>query len=390
MRRVYIGVCGIGLGHASRCKAIVDRLLADGNYVSLSSYGDSIPYFASLGLPVNRSPEVGYGLGHDGSVSIKATINRNILLPLRVLNQTAIEARMIDEFQPDVVLSDSRASTILAARMLGIPSVLLLNQYNVIVRSSRWWRLAELTESASSVIELIWDSSDKLIISDYPPPYTVSETNLMLRRRAEAKAAFSGPLLERRPSDYPPQEELKERLGFDPSEPLILILSTGPLIERRVFAELMQRSLVGLSGYQVVMTLGRPGGDRWERRGDHLLMDWSRDDYELLAASDVVVTRAGQSTLTKALAYGKPLVVVPIPRHTEQESNADSLVSKGVAVPLREAEVSPRSLRDAVRTALDSIDDSALSAYRALASELRGVGLVVDALMEAAGRGEAA
>ena len=54
---------------------------------------------------------------------------------------------------------------------------------------------------------------------------------------------------------------------------------------------------------------------------------------DLLAASDVVVTRAGMGVLTELAALGKPMVIVPIPG-THQEDNARYFAKKGGAVVL--------------------------------------------------------
>jgi len=381
MDRIHMGICGIGLGHASRSLVIAERLLSMGYELSISTYGDAVEFFTSQGFPINRVPSLSYGLGPDGAFSFRATLLKNVLLPLRVAAQVSAELRILDETRPAAVFSDTRASTVLAAKLMGLPVALLLNQFYVLVRSERWRRLAEITEAASSIVGHVWSMSERILISDYQPPLTVSEENLRLPKSLEDRAVYVGPVMSRTPRDYPERTELKEELGYDPEEPLILIQATGPRAERERFVERVSEALPSLSDLQVVFTRGRPGGGYSSRVGKLWVVDWVRDEYRLLAASDIVVCRAGQSLLTKALAFGCRLVVVPIPRHSEQESNAMSLMSKGAAVVLREDALSAETLRSAISQANDSLSVGVLSRYVEEAERLGGAGEVVRQLL---------
>lgn len=118
-------------------------------------------------------------------------------------------------------------------------------------------------------------------------------------------------------------------------------------------------------------------------RGDDRLrlVEWYDDEYELLGAADVVVTRAGQTLTAKALAFKCRLVLIPIPRQTEQESNAKSLTQNRVAVTLKEGEVSAESLKQAIQNALDRIDDSDLQRYSRFVANVKPVERVLELLL---------
>jgi processive 1,2-diacylglycerol beta-glucosyltransferase len=69
-------------------------------------------------------------------------------------------------------------------------------------------------------------------------------------------------------------------------------------------------------------------------------------DYvdDLVAASDLVVTKAGGLIVSEVLARGAPMVLVdPIPG--QEEWNADYVVSAGAGIQLRMAEMVPRAVR---------------------------------------------
>jgi uncharacterized protein (TIGR00661 family) len=374
MARIHFSVCGIGLGHASRCRPIILEAIKRGHDVSISTYGDAVSYFERLGLNVLEVPAVDYGRDARGAVSIKATLLQNIFLPLKVTAQTLIEARIIEEFGADAVVSDTRASAILAARLTGIRSTLILNQYNVLLQKDRLPRLAAFFEDIINSFTVAWSLSHRLLIADYPPPLTISRENLRMRRVDELRAEYVGPILERLPGDYPPRDKLKEKLGFDPSKPLVAVVPTGPHPDRTRFRDLLVPLLHRQKGFQAIMT-GAVGGQVNE---GVRLVEWYEDEYELLAASDVVVTRAGQTLAAKALAFNCRLVVIPIPRQTEQESNAKSLAENGVAVILREGDLSVESLSASVKKALDEIDTAALQKYSRHAANARPVERILD------------
>jgi len=74
----------------------------------------------------------------------------------------------------------------------------------------------------------------------------------------------------------------------------------------------------------------------------------------VLAAADLVLCRAGASTLAELTAMGKPAVLVPSPHVTanHQEENANALVRGGGAVMLRERECTSDVLYETVETLL--------------------------------------
>lgn len=73
----------------------------------------------------------------------------------------------------------------------------------------------------------------------------------------------------------------------------------------------------------------------------------THDLPDVLAAADLVVSRAGMGVLTELMAVGKPSIIIPMP-HTHQEKNARFLLDHQAAVVLPQAEVTATSLIDQV------------------------------------------
>ena len=74
-----------------------------------------------------------------------------------------------------------------------------------------------------------------------------------------------------------------------------------------------------------------------------------------MAAADVILSRAGSSSLNEIAASGTPCVIVPSPNVTDnhQEKNARILEQRGAAVVVRESECSGELLYQTVQQLLD-------------------------------------
>ena len=68
-------------------------------------------------------------------------------------------------------------------------------------------------------------------------------------------------------------------------------------------------------------------GNRGARLRGHNVYDLGvvRENQDLVAAADLVVSTAGKSTIDEATCYGTPIIVIPIRHHAEQERNAAAL-----------------------------------------------------------------
>jgi len=379
--KIHLGVCGIGYGHASRSTILIKEFLRRGWNVSVSSYGDGFRYFKRAGIGVKPVPKVSYGVLPEGKVSIKLTIYRNLLLPIRLAEQVSHELNYSED--ANLLISDSRASTILAGRILGKPVLTILNQFNIRVEYPKYKRLIELVEAASQVLGRIWALSDEILIADYPPPYTISKQNLAIPESLLKKASFIGPIIERMGGNAP-RKRICEKYGLDPAAPIIFYHASGPSYERRRLNNLILPILDKLSGeFQFVATLG---GDQPDKAPRNLkVFSWVENPIELFEVADVIICRAGQTTLAKALAAGKPVIMIPIPAHGEQIGNAQSISRRGAGLILEQEKLSVETLRQAIRRILsDSSFLEKAGEYRDLAKRLSPVEYICSRISELA------
>ena len=239
-----------------------------------------------------------------------------------------------------------------AAKRLGIPLVIheqnavpgLANQF-----AARW---------ASRVAVTFPGSADR-----FPRPDTVVVTGNPVRDEMLALD-----LDARRPA-------ARRAFGLDPTLPTLLVFggSQG--------ARSLNRAVVGAHGLwsepdqlQVVHAAGASlhaeTAAAWEEaRATHAgprarCVDFIDDMGDAYAAADVVVCRAGATSIAELTALGRPAVLVPYPHATRdhQLHNALALEQVGGARTIEDSDLSPRALVEAVEPWLMDADARAAAA----------------------------
>jgi len=159
--------------------------------------------------------------------------------------------------------------------------------------------------------------------------------------------------------------EARRQLGLTDDRPLLLSYwgSLGARVMNDRTVELMELEReagtpfyhihgAGRDYARVVEELDKRGVDA--RQGDLQVREYIYDMPLVMAAADVVLCRAGASTISELTAIAKPSVLVPSPNVTanHQEKNARVLEEQGAAVLLLEKDSSGPILFDTVSNLL--------------------------------------
>jgi uncharacterized protein (TIGR00661 family) len=354
--KIYFGVCGVGLGHIGRCIPVAQKLLEMGDKVLFSTYSDACSYVEREKLPFRKAPPISYVVRPDGGIDFRqTTANPGIFSIIIVLNQLRAEIKFMKSFNPDIIISDSRISSILAARLLGIPVFTLLNVYRVkIPREKRFLQLAKIADGGIlTVVGKVWSMGEEILIPDFHIPYTFSTYNVGVPPWRRNKMRLIGPILPVKPEELPNREEIRKELGID-DEYLILVPISGPYKEKKFFISIMKRILRRLpDNYRIIMSLGLPESyNKPVKEGNMFVYNWLPNRFEILKACDLVISRAGLGTITQSICYGKPLVLIPTPSQTEQFSNAKRAEELGVAKILDQRSINTLSLSSTLQEML--------------------------------------
>ena len=138
--------------------------------------------------------------------------------------------------------------------------------------------------------------------------------------------------------------EAIEYFNLDPNKKTLLVLG-GSLGARRI-NQLIAKEIVGFTSQnvQVIWQCGKLYFDEYqhfnEKEGIQVLAFIDRMDL-VYAAADVVISRAGASSVSELCIVGKPTIFIPSPNVAEdhQTKNAQAIVDKGGALLIKESEL---------------------------------------------------
>ncbi len=154
------------------------------------------------------------------------------------------------------------------------------------------------------------------------------------------------------------KQEARAKLGLTDDRPLILSFwgSLGAAGMNRHMADFLALEAehepfhhihgAGKSGYPMILNLLREKGVELQEHPALRVREYIYDMDVAMRAADLVICRAGASTVSELTALGVPALIVPSPYVTNnhQEKNARALEEAGGAVVLTEPESSGQAL----------------------------------------------
>jgi UDP:flavonoid glycosyltransferase YjiC (YdhE family) len=384
--RVYFAPCGIGLGHVGRCIPIARKL--ENAHIVFSTYREGINYVKQEGFPLIEAPPIVFQVKPDGSVDFRQTaVNPGpFIAPFTILEQVNSEVKTIQHFKPDVIVSDSRISPLVAGRILRIPRICILNEFQPIIpRRTHYLRLARLADSIGlAILGKMWTSGNTVLIPDFPEPYTICEGNLNIPKSFRKNVRLIGPILPKHPDELSTKEELRRKLRLPLDRPVIFVPISGPTLEKAFVTGVLRKILLEFpEEYEIVVSYGYPGADsKPARHGNVTIYKWVPNRFEYLKACDVVIGRAGHGTITQCMCYGKPVILVPTPNHTEQLTNARQAQKLGAAQVILQKWLTKERLQEKVRQCLQKETGRRLAQIQEEALKYNGLENAVRTVIE--------
>ncbi|GHI12509.1 glycosyl transferase [Streptomyces virginiae] len=274
------------------------------------------------------------------------------LVPLARAMVPGVE-RAVRTFGPDVVVADQQAlAGPLVARRLGVPwatsastSAELTRPFADFPKVGEWvaGQIAGLCAEYGAGRERPgWDPrfSERLVLVFSTPELVGTTTGDLPPHHAYVGPAFGA---RPAPPGFPWQR-------LDPGRRRVLV-SLGTLNQEAGarFYEAVLGAAERLAE-DVQLVLAAPAALVGEVP-DHVLLQESVPQLELLPHLDAVVCHAGHNTVCEALAHGLPLVVAPI--RDDQPIVARQVVEAGAGIRVRFGRTRAEELRDALTSVLD-------------------------------------
>ena len=307
-----------------------------------------ILFVGALGrMEMQRVPAAGYEIK---GLPICGFDRKNLLKNFKVLYKIWKSQRMakqiIKDFQPQVAVGVggyASGPTLNKAAAMGIPCLIQEQNSYAGVTNKLLAKKAEKICVAYEGMERFFPA-EKIILTGNPVRQALLDTTIS-------------------------REEAIKSFGLDPTKKTILLVG-GSLGARTINESVLQHlDLIKSSDVQFIWQTGKyySAAIAEQLKGQDIpnlkVTDFISDMGAAYKAADLVISRAGASSISEFCLIGKPVILVPSPNVAEdhQTKNALALSTRNAAIYVKDAEAPATLLELAIKTVNDGAKLKSLS-----------------------------
>ena len=288
---------------------------------------------------MQRVPAAGYeikGLPIKGFNRANKLKNFSVLIKL--WKSLRLARKIIKEFNPQAAVGVggyASGATLYECSNMGIPCLIQeLNSYAGVTNKLLAKRARKICVAYEGMERFF--PADKIIMTGNPVRQNVLESPL-------------------------DQEEARKSFGLSPTKKTILLVG-GSLGARTINRSIMEHlDVVEKSDAQFIWQTGKfyhqsiVDAIKGKEQPNLKVMDFISDMGMAYKAADLIISRAGASSISEFQLIGKPVILVPSPNVAEdhQTKNAMALVNKEAALYVKDADAPNTLLSLALRTIAD-------------------------------------
>lgn len=293
-------------------------------------------------MEMEKVPQAGYEIKGLWIAGLQRNLTiKNLMFPAKLVSSLMRARKYIREFQPDVVIGTGGFASgpiLHIAAKKGIPSLIQeQNSYAGITNKILAKNVAKICVAYEGMETYF--PSDKIVFTGNPVRQDLLSVS---EKRDQAKVEF----------------------GLDSSKKTLLVL--GGSLGARAINQIIEDNIEALlsKDVQIIWQTGKFYIDEYKKHGDkkgvqtHAYL--SKMDLAY-AAADIIVSRAGASSVSELCIVGKPVIFIPSPNVAEdhQTKNANAVAKHKAAILLKETE--KEQFLDKVDHLLDDVIASELS-----------------------------
>lgn len=309
-----------------------------------------ILFVGALGrMEMQRVPAAGYkieGLPVRGLVRPLWSL-KNIGVMLDFFKSKKMVKQIIRDFKPQVAVGVggyASAPTLNAAYSMGIPCLIQeQNSYAGVTNKSLAKKARKVCVAYNGMERFF--PSDKIIMTGNPVRQNLLENDIT-------------------------KEEARKSFGLEPNKKTVLIIG-GSLgartMNESVLAHLedirqSDAQFIWQTGKYYIQSLSEELSKK-DALPNLKMMDFISSMDNAYAAADIVVSRAGASSISELCLLGKPCILVPSPNVAEdhQTKNAQALSTKDAAIFIADKEAKDKLIGVALKTVMDDAKLASLS-----------------------------
>ncbi|MBP6230217.1 MAG: hypothetical protein KA397_01010 [Paludibacteraceae bacterium] len=346
-KRILICPLNWGLGHATRCIPIIQKLHQEGNTILIASYGISGTLlqeeFPQLQHIYFRGLTMHYSKGN-------SQIARVILSTPSILYHSIKEhftlKKLIKEHQIDIIISDNR---------FGLWHKQVTTAYishQLLIKMPTGFRFLE--KSIWKIHRRIIHHYTYCLIPDYQDTTKSLAGKLTHKYRLPKNAYFCNPL-----SRFHAQSSIVEENEMYASEVLVILSGLEP--QRTVLESLLITQLKELNK-RTILIQGVPSKEtiiRYEKNITILPYLLHTELQSYIRNTGIVICRAGYSSIMDLVSMQKKAILIPTPGQPEQEYLGKYLAQIGLFAVQQQASLSiQQGIADVKNTYIPNFEKS--------------------------------
>ena len=314
MKKFILSGGGTG-GHIYPAIAIADELK--------KRYPDAEFLFVGANdrMEMQRVPQAGYSIKGLQIAGIQRKLSlKNLLLPFKLLKSLYQARQIIQKFQPDAVIGTggyASAPTLKAAQWLKVPY--FIQEQNSFAGITNKW----VSKKANKIF-VAYQNMEKF----FP----------------KAKIQITGnPIREGLATIQDKNKNAFESFSLDENKFTLLVL--GGSLGAKSINQLISSNLSFFqeNEVQILWQCGKFYYDKYKEKQTEMVQvrPFIENMNDAYAVADVIISRAGASSVSELCVVGKPVIFVPSPNVAEdhQTKNAQAIADEKAAILIKETEL---------------------------------------------------
>ena len=314
MKKFILSGGGTG-GHIYPAIAIADELKKRYPYAEFLFVG------ANDRMEMQRVPQAGYSIKGLQIAGIQRKLSlKNLLLPFKLLKSLYQARQIIQKFQPDAVIGTggyASAPTLKAAQWLKVPY--FIQEQNSFAGITNKW----VSKKANKIF-VAYQNMEKF----FP----------------KAKIQITGnPIREGLTTIQDKNKNAFESFSLDENKFTLLVL--GGSLGAKSINQLISSNLSFFqeNEVQILWQCGKFYYDEYKEKQTEMVQvrPFIENMNDAYAVADVIISRAGASSVSELCVVGKPVIFVPSPNVAEdhQTKNAQAIADEKAAILIKETEL---------------------------------------------------
>ena len=316
-KRVLVCPMDWGIGHASRCVPVINKLTELGYHVVVAASGRPLEFMKKEypGIPVIDFPGMLITYPKNGLIVLKMLQLLPKLL-LGIWREHITLKKIVQQTGASLIISDNRYG----CWHPKIPSVFITHQLEIQVPSG----LQFVKGLLKTINYWFINKYDECWIPDFEPHRGLAGA-LSHPPKLPGNTHYIG-ILSRFSCHTNPFTDYAA-LSFD-----LLVILSGPEPQRTILEEKILMQLININ-MQVAMVRGIPESDETYVLDGRIHVFSHLETtkmQELISRSALVICRSGYSSIMDIVTFGKQAIFIPTPGQTEQEYLSRYLMEKKI------------------------------------------------------------